>query len=169
MLDRIRTAAHDVGRIAVVEVPGYQSGWLALRAGMAICADAVLIPEVRYDLRKLVATLSGKQGARPVGAVVVIAEGATPSFTPPMPPAFLVEYSMRINTAVSYNFTGRMHRHFSIIIEFGCKTEYQPHLIDIGLFGNPPSRPQTITHFRFRSHDRRALGANNRGRMRGHR
>jgi 6-phosphofructokinase 1 len=61
MLDRIRTAAHDVGRIAVVEVPGYQSGWLALRTGMAVCADAVLIPEVRYDLRKLVATLSGSR------------------------------------------------------------------------------------------------------------
>jgi hypothetical protein len=71
--------------------------------------------------------------------------------------------------SASYSFTGRMRRHFSIIIEFGCKTEYQPHLIDIGLFGNSPSRPQTIAHFRFRSHDRRALGANNYGDMRGHR
>jgi hypothetical protein len=32
---------------------------------------------------------------------------------------------MRINTAVSYSLTRRMHRHFSITIEFGCKTEYQ--------------------------------------------
>jgi 6-phosphofructokinase len=37
MLDRIRTAAHDVGRIAVAEVPGYQSGWLALRAARMPC------------------------------------------------------------------------------------------------------------------------------------
>ncbi len=32
---------------------------------------------------------------------------------------------MRINAAVSYSLTRRMHRHFSIMIEFGCKTEYQ--------------------------------------------
>lgn len=40
-------------------------------------------------------------------------------------PAFLVEYLMRINTAVSYSLARRMHRNFSIMIEFGCKTEYQ--------------------------------------------
>ncbi|HQR45181.1 MAG TPA: 6-phosphofructokinase, partial [Thermoanaerobaculia bacterium] len=53
ILDRIRTAALDVGRIAVVEVPGRYAGWLALQAGMAVCADAVLIPEIPYDLDRV--------------------------------------------------------------------------------------------------------------------
>jgi len=72
-LDRARQAARAARRIGVVEVLGAQTGWLALQAGMAACADAVLIPEIPYDLRKVAAKLAG----RPYG-LVVVAEGATP-------------------------------------------------------------------------------------------
>ena len=44
MLDRARQAAQSARKIAVVEVQGEQAGWLALQAGIAVCADAVLIP-----------------------------------------------------------------------------------------------------------------------------
>jgi ATP-dependent phosphofructokinase / diphosphate-dependent phosphofructokinase len=46
MLDRARLAAQAARKIAVVEVQGVQAGWLALQAGIAACADAVLIPEI---------------------------------------------------------------------------------------------------------------------------
>jgi 6-phosphofructokinase len=77
-LERVRTAARDVRRIAVVEVLGQQAGWLALQSGMAVCADVVLIPEIPYDLRKAAAKLreDEKAGRRP--SLVVVAEGATP-------------------------------------------------------------------------------------------
>ena len=77
-LERIRTAARDVHRIAVVEVPGQQAGWLALQSGMAVCADAVLIPEIPHDLAKVAAKLreEEKAGLRP--SLVVVAEGAIP-------------------------------------------------------------------------------------------
>jgi ATP-dependent phosphofructokinase / diphosphate-dependent phosphofructokinase len=77
-LDRVRAAARDVHRIAVVEVLGQQAGWLALQSGMAVCADAVLIPEIPYDLGKVAAQLreDEKAGRRP--SLVVVAEGATP-------------------------------------------------------------------------------------------
>ena len=52
-LERLPTAARDVRRIAVVEVPGQEAGWLALQAGLAVCADVVLIPEIAYDLEKI--------------------------------------------------------------------------------------------------------------------
>ncbi|HOM12782.1 MAG TPA: 6-phosphofructokinase [Rubrivivax sp.] len=75
-LQRIRQGAHDVGRLAVVEVPGRHAGWLALQAGIAAQADAVLIPEIRYDVTALAAALeaAGRGGRRP--SLVVVAEGA---------------------------------------------------------------------------------------------
>lgn len=44
LLGRALQAAQSTRQIAVVEVPGEHAGWLALQAGMAVCADAVLIP-----------------------------------------------------------------------------------------------------------------------------
>jgi len=60
----------------VVEVLGEHSGWLALQAGMAVCADAVLIPEIPYDLRKVAAKLREKAKAGQAFGLVVVAEGA---------------------------------------------------------------------------------------------
>jgi ATP-dependent phosphofructokinase / diphosphate-dependent phosphofructokinase len=79
MLERIRTGAQDVGRLAVVEVPGQHAGWLALQSGLAALADAVLVPEIPYDLAKLAKALADHEdvGRRP--ALVVVAEGARPA------------------------------------------------------------------------------------------
>jgi 6-phosphofructokinase 1 len=74
-LDRVRQAADSTRKIAVVEVLGEQAGWLALQAGMAVCADAVLIPEIRYDLREVAARLRKKLQAGRSSALVVVAEG----------------------------------------------------------------------------------------------
>ena len=76
MLDRVRQAARSARKIGVVEVLGEQSGWLALQAGIAVCADAVLIPEIPCDLRKVAATLKGKVTPRRPYGLVVVAEGA---------------------------------------------------------------------------------------------
>src|SRR5512136_631341 len=78
MLERCRQAAQSARRIGVVEVLGEHSGWLALQAGMAICADAVLIPEIPYDLRKVAAKLREKAKAGQTFGLVVVAEGAKP-------------------------------------------------------------------------------------------
>lgn len=85
-LDRVRQAAQSARKLGVVEVPGEHAGWLALQAGMAVSADAVLIPEIPYDLRKVATQLTGKlRGGRSYG-LVVVAEGATPaaSLQPPV-------------------------------------------------------------------------------------
>jgi 6-phosphofructokinase 1 len=55
---------------------GEQSGWLALQAGVAVVADAILIPEIPCDLRAVAANLKDKMSlSRPYG-LVVVAEGA---------------------------------------------------------------------------------------------
>jgi 6-phosphofructokinase len=76
MLDRARKAAQAARKIAVVEVMGEQAGWLALQSGIAVSADAILIPEIPTDLKKLADKLKEKISlSRPYG-LVVVAQGA---------------------------------------------------------------------------------------------
>ena len=76
MLDRARQAAQSARKIAVVEVLGEQAGWLALQAGIAVCADAVLIPEIPCDLKNVAGRLKEKVSPRRPYGLVVVAEGA---------------------------------------------------------------------------------------------
>jgi 6-phosphofructokinase len=76
ILDRARIAALSTRKIGVVEVMGENAGWLALQAGMAVCADAVLIPEIPYDLLKVVTRLKEKAKAGKISGLIVVAEGA---------------------------------------------------------------------------------------------
>lgn len=76
ILDRARQAAESARKIAVVEVPGEHAGWLALQSGIAVCADAILIPEIPYDLKDVGELLrEGMRGGRR-SAMIVVAEGA---------------------------------------------------------------------------------------------
>ncbi len=76
MLGRARQAAQAARKIAVVEVQGAQAGWVALQAGIAVCADAVLIPEISCDLKILAGRLKDKISPRRPYGLVVVAEGA---------------------------------------------------------------------------------------------
>lgn len=81
-LDRVSMAAQAARKIAVVEVLGEHAGWLALQSATAVCADAVLIPEIPYDLKKVASRLRSIAAAgRPYG-LVVAAEGASPAHSP---------------------------------------------------------------------------------------
>lgn len=78
-LDRVRLAAQSARKIGVVEVLGEHTGWLALQAGIAVCADAVLIPEIPYHLEKVASKLHQKVNGGPACGLVVVAEGAMPA------------------------------------------------------------------------------------------
>jgi 6-phosphofructokinase len=86
-LHRARLAAQSLGRIAVVEVPGTQAGWLALQAGIAASANAVLIPEIPYDLLKVAAGLADQERSGWTISLVVVAEGAASAAGAPVHPA----------------------------------------------------------------------------------
>jgi 6-phosphofructokinase 1 len=76
MLDGAHEAARAARKIAVVEVIGEHAGWLALQSGIAVGADAILIPEIPMDLKKLAKRLKEKISlSRPYG-LVVVAQGA---------------------------------------------------------------------------------------------
>jgi 6-phosphofructokinase 1 len=75
MLQRAKQAARSARKIAIVEVIGEQAGWLALQAGIAISADAVLMPEIPYNLNMLARRLDGKISARRPYGLVIVANG----------------------------------------------------------------------------------------------
>jgi ATP-dependent phosphofructokinase / diphosphate-dependent phosphofructokinase len=76
MLDRARLAAKAAHKIAVVEVHGEDAGWIALQAGIAVAADAVLIPEIPVDLKNVAAHLKDKMKGKKSWGLVVVAQGA---------------------------------------------------------------------------------------------
>ena len=78
-LDRIRIGAREVGGLAVVEVPGQHAGWLALQSGMAALADAILLPEIPFDLAAVARALAEREAAGHRPTLVVVAEGARPA------------------------------------------------------------------------------------------
>jgi 6-phosphofructokinase 1 len=77
-LDRLHTTAASHRRVLVVEVMGRYAGWIALESGVAGTADAILIPEIPYDLRKVAEKVKQRDRDGAMFSMVVVAEGATP-------------------------------------------------------------------------------------------
>ena len=77
-IDRLHMTAQAHRRILVVEVMGRYAGWIALHTGIAGQADAILIPEVPYDIRQVADHLRKATGGLRQHAIVVVAEGAKP-------------------------------------------------------------------------------------------
>lgn len=78
LIDRVFTTATSHSRVFVVEVMGRYAGWIALEAGVAAGAHAILIPEIPFTLEHVAETIRlREQGGHPF-AVVVVAEGAVP-------------------------------------------------------------------------------------------
>ena len=75
-IDCIHTTASSHGRTFIVEVMGHKVGYLTLNAGMAGGADIILIPEIPYDINKVVEAIEkrNKNGSR--FTILAVAEGA---------------------------------------------------------------------------------------------
>jgi 6-phosphofructokinase 1 len=76
-IDRLHTTAESHHRALVVEVMGRHAGWIALHAGIAGGATAILIPEVKFSVDK-VAKWVDSRFADGFAPIIVIAEGAIP-------------------------------------------------------------------------------------------
>ncbi len=75
-IDRLHTTAHSQHRVMVVEVMGRYAGWIALHAGIAGGAHAILIPELPYDLASVAQAIARRERSGHRHSVVVVAEGA---------------------------------------------------------------------------------------------
>jgi len=75
-IDRLHSTAHSHHRIVVAEIMGHRAGWLTLGAGLAGGADVILIPEIPYDLDKIVEAIRRRSRLRTNFSIVAVAEGA---------------------------------------------------------------------------------------------
>lgn len=77
-LDRLHSTAEAHQRVMVVEVMGRYAGWIAMNSGISGNADAILIPEIPYDIKKVAAALHRLPKRGKHYAIVMVAEGAKP-------------------------------------------------------------------------------------------
>jgi 6-phosphofructokinase 1 len=75
-IDRLRVTASAHGRVFLVEVMGRDSGHLALCAGIAGGAEAIVIPEMEVNAQGVSAQILAAYDRGKSHAIVVVAEGA---------------------------------------------------------------------------------------------
>ena len=77
-IDRLHTTAESHNRVLVCEVMGRHAGWIAVHAGLAGGADAILVPERPFDLERVCAHLRRRHDRGRTFSIVVVSEGAVP-------------------------------------------------------------------------------------------
>ncbi len=76
--DKLVTTAESHHRVMIMEVMGRDAGWIALHTAIAGGAEICLIPEIPYDINKLVNRIDSRYKRGRGFANIVIAEGAKP-------------------------------------------------------------------------------------------
>ena len=76
-IDRLHTTGESHHRLLICEVMGRHAGWIALHSGMAGGANAILIPEVPFDLDEVIGWVESRYRAS-YAPIIVVAEGALP-------------------------------------------------------------------------------------------
>lgn len=77
-IDRLHTTAASHRRVMVVEVMGRYAGWIALNCGVSGTADVILLPEIPYDIDRVVEKIAERDRQGADFSIVVVAEGARP-------------------------------------------------------------------------------------------
>jgi len=76
VIDCIHTTASSHSRVFIVEVMGHKVGWLTLNAGISGGADIILIPEIPYDIDKVVEAINERTRRGSKFTILAVAEGA---------------------------------------------------------------------------------------------
>lgn len=78
-LEKLQTTAESHHRTMILEVMGRDAGWIGLYAGIAGGADAILIPEIPFDIEVVCSKIRTLQAGGRRYSLIVVAEGAAPS------------------------------------------------------------------------------------------
>lgn len=73
-VDKIRDTAESHDRLFIVEVMGRDSGLIALRSGIGVGAEAIMIPEAKMEVSDLILRLENGRKDK-ASKIIVIAEG----------------------------------------------------------------------------------------------
>ena len=103
-IDKIRDTATSHERLFVVEVMGRESGSIAIEVGLACGAEAIIIPEVKFDLNETCERLKEGRARGKKSSIIVLAEGAGSA------PEFARELKARTQMDVKVAILGHMQR-----------------------------------------------------------
>ena len=134
-VDRIHSTATSHDRVIFVETMGRHAGWIALRAGLAAGAHAILLPEFPFSPEDLVKFLADRK-ARTGSSVVVVAEGAKISD----------HYVGRANTSGGEVLLGGVSTHLVNEIEALAPGEFEMRVTVLGHVqrGGSPNAPDRM-------------------------
>ncbi len=76
VVDRIHTTASSHKRVMVIEIMGNKAGWLTLYTGVAGGADVILIPEIPYNIKKVIKAVERRAQKGRGFSIIAVAEGA---------------------------------------------------------------------------------------------
>lgn len=74
-IDRIRDTADSHNRLFFVEVMGRDAGFIALNAGLAAGAEAILIPETPTSIDNIISRLEDGKRRKKTSSIVIVGEG----------------------------------------------------------------------------------------------
>jgi 6-phosphofructokinase 1 len=77
-IDKLHSTAESHNRIIVVELMGRYAGWIALYSGLSGSADVILLPEIPFDMNKVIDKIRSREAVGRHFSIVVAAEGARP-------------------------------------------------------------------------------------------
>lgn len=101
-IDRLHTTAESHDRVMVVEVMGRDAGWIALHAGLAGGATAILVPEVPFEIKQVAEIVARRHDRGRYASLVVVAEGARPTAgTLEVPKPKLDKYGREMHGSIS--------------------------------------------------------------------
>jgi len=78
---KLKDTASSHERAFIVEVMGRKSGYIALMSGIAIGAEAVVIPEVPVDYEALADRILEARKRGKINCIIMVAEGAASAYT----------------------------------------------------------------------------------------
>ncbi|MFH1362366.1 MAG: 6-phosphofructokinase, partial [bacterium] len=103
-LDKIRDTATSHERLFVIEVMGRRNGFIALDVAMVAGAEAVIIPEVKFNLNTIVKQIKEGHERGKKSFIIVVAEGATDSRK------LVAQLQKKLNIEVRLSILGHMQR-----------------------------------------------------------
>ncbi len=105
-VDCIKDTASSHERAFIIEVMGRNCGYLALASGIACGAEAIIIPEVPYNIDKIADLLYRRYRQGKTNSIVIVAEGAASAYEIHRKLKGLVGYETRITVLGHYQRGG---------------------------------------------------------------
>ncbi len=75
-LDRLQTTGRSHQRVMILEVMGRTAGWIALESGIAGGAHIILIPEIPFNIDRVVEKIVMREKGGSPFSIIMVAEGA---------------------------------------------------------------------------------------------